>query len=82
MDRREHRLRMTEFFGEFMSNKRDCLNPDGTLPPAIMRNVVFLLLENCVFSSEKEIKKVALRAYGIILPHYLFDPERRGGGKR
>lgn len=66
--------KMTDFFGEFIENKQEFLLADGTLPLVTIREVVELLFQNRVFTSAREMRRAALREYGIILPNAVFEP--------
>lgn len=67
------RERVTEFFGEYISNKDELICYNGTIPLVIVQDIIKQLFDNYVFVSIRDMQKTALRECSVFLSYDLFE---------
>lgn len=65
--------RATRFFKSYCHIPEELLAPDGNITNIGIKECVCLLLQEGVFDSEEELRKIAFRECGFILPEWAFD---------
>ena len=81
MDNLLYRRRVTEFFGEYITNKDELICYNGTMPLVIIHDIVKQLFDNCVFINIRDMQKTALRECSVFLSYDLFETYLEGVNK-
>ncbi len=81
MDNLLYRRRVTEFFGEYITNKDELICYNGTMPLVIIHDIVKQLFDNCVFINIRDMQKTALRECSVFLSYDLFETYLEGLNK-
>ena len=63
----------TRFFKRYCDIPDELLMIDGSITTIGIKECVCLLLEEDVFDSKEELRKIAFRECGFILPEWAFD---------